>query len=191
MKKNGYHGGLNPQEMVVPIAVLSSTDDLPKGWSEQPIDTPVWWDEPSLNDPTIEPTTTQLKQTKPQPVGTLFDMETESPMPIVTGSTVPKWIARLFACPVFADQKRLGGRGVPADEVFTKLLSALDARGGKLTSLALARALEFPTVRLPGLLAKAERVLNVDGYDVLRRDDASDTIELNRDLLFKQFDLVE
>jgi hypothetical protein len=36
IKKNGYHGGLSPQEMIVPIAVLSSTDDLPKGWSEQP-----------------------------------------------------------------------------------------------------------------------------------------------------------
>jgi hypothetical protein len=46
-------------------------------------------------------------------------------------------------------------------------------------------------VRLPGLLAKAERILNVDGYDVLRRDEVSDTIELNRDLLLKQFDLVE
>jgi hypothetical protein len=51
--------------------------------------------------------------------------------------------------------------------------------------------LEFPAVRLPGLLAKAERILNVDGYDVLRRDDASDTIELNRGLLLKQFDLIE
>jgi len=60
-----------------------------------------------------------------------------------------------------------------------------------MTSAALARSLEFPPVRLPGLLAKAERILNVDGYDVLRRDDASDTIELNRDLLLKQFDLVE
>jgi hypothetical protein len=60
-----------------------------------------------------------------------------------------------------------------------------------MTSVALARALEFPPVRLPGLLAKAERILNVDGYDALRRDEASDTVELNRDLLLKQFDLVE
>ena len=101
------------------------------------------------------------------------------------------WVSRLLACPVFEDQKRLGGRGVPADDVLTKLLSALDERGGKMTSVALARALKFPAVRLPGLLAKAERILNVDGYDVLRRDDASDTVELNRDLLLKQFDLIE
>jgi hypothetical protein len=92
---------------------------------------------------------------------------------------------------VFEDQKRLGGRGVPADDVLAKLLSALDERGGKMTSVALARTLAFPAVRLPGLLAKAERIFNVDGYDVLRRDDTSDTVELNRDLLLKQFDLVE
>jgi hypothetical protein len=60
-----------------------------------------------------------------------------------------------------------------------------------MTRAALARTLEFPAVRLPGLLAKAERILNVDGYDVLRRDEVSDTIELKRDLLLKQFDLVE
>ena len=31
MMKNGYHGGLTPQEMVVPIVVLSGTDKSPAG----------------------------------------------------------------------------------------------------------------------------------------------------------------
>ncbi len=75
--------------------------------------------------------------------------------------------------------------------MFARLLGTLDRRGGKLTSGALARALEFPPLRLSGLLAKAQRVLNIDGYAVLSRDDASDTVELNRELLLKQFDLVE
>lgn len=191
MKKNGYHGGLTPQEMVIPIAVLSSTDSFPAGWSEQPIDTPVWWDEPSPTDTPTEKPLPKLKPIKPQPSGTLFDLEEKEQTPVITGVTVPKWVTSLLASSVFEDQKRLGGRGIPTDDVMTKLLSALDERGGKLTSMALARTLEFPAVRLPGLLAKAERILNVDGYDVLRRDDASDTIELNRDLLLKQFDLVE
>jgi len=190
VKKNGYHGGLTPQEMVVPIAVLSSTDDLPKDWSEQPIDTPVWWDEPSTEPPAKPQPAPKLKPVKPAAKGTLFDME-EDKTPAVEGVTVPEWVSRLLSCAVFEDQKRLGGRGVPTDEMLTKLLSALDQRGGKMTAVALARALEFPPVRLPGLLAKTERILNVDGFDVLRRDDASDTIELNRDLLLKQFDLVE
>ena len=198
IKKNGYHGGLSPQEMIVPIAVLSSTDDLPKGWSEQPIDTPTWWDEPSLEPVAPVQPVPRLKPTKPQEKGRLFDLEDISSQVSVVSSQldegktpVPKWVIRLLTCPVFEEQKRLGGRGVPAGEVLTKLLSVLDQRGGKMTSVALARALEFPPVRLPGLLAKAERILNVDGYDALRRDEASDTVELNRDLLLKQFDLVE
>ncbi|HEX7379713.1 MAG TPA: BREX-2 system phosphatase PglZ, partial [Pirellulales bacterium] len=36
VKKNGYHGGLNPQEMVVPIAVLTTSTDFPDGWTEMP-----------------------------------------------------------------------------------------------------------------------------------------------------------
>ncbi|MEZ6051283.1 MAG: BREX-2 system phosphatase PglZ [Planctomycetaceae bacterium] len=192
IKKNGYHGGLTPLEMIIPIAVLASTDDFPSGWSEQPVDTPAWWDEPApaAEKKEREKPIPQLKPVQPRPTGTLFDLE-EQPTPAVTGVTVPKWVSNLVRSPVFEEQKRFGGRGIPTDEVFTQLLSVLDERGGKMTSLALARVLEFPAVRLPGLLAKAERVLNIDGYDVLRRDDASDTIELNRNLLLKQFDLVE
>ena len=189
IKKNGYHGGVTPQEMIAPIAVLASTDDFPKNWSEQPIDTPSWWDETSPTDTRAVEPTPKLKPVTPKSKGTLFDMDDE--VPASTETKTPAWISRLVVCNVFEDQKRFGGRGVPTDDVFTSLLSALDDRGGKMTSAALARALEFPAVRLPGLLAKAERVLNVDGYDVLRRDDASDTIELNRNLLLTQFDLVE
>jgi uncharacterized membrane protein len=42
--------------------------------------------------------------------------------------------------------------------------------------------------------AKAVRLLaapNIDGYAVLTRDEASDTVALHRDLLWKQFDLYE
>jgi hypothetical protein len=67
---------------------------------------------------------------------------------------------------------------------------ALDSRGGKMTTAALARAINCPPIRFRGLLAVAQRVLNVDGYAVLARDEASDTVELNRDLLCRQFDLV-
>ena len=209
IKKNGYHGGVSPQEMIAPIVVLASTDDFPQDWSEQPIDTPGWWDDVSPTGAVKTQPTPKLKPIKPQPKGTLFDMGDEEAVSTPAGAATPResqtptgsqtatesqtpaWVSRLIACSVFEDQKRFGGRGIPTDDVFTRLLSALDDRGGKMTSAALARALEFPAVRLPGLLAKAERVLNVDGYDVLRRDDASDTIELNRNLLLTQFDLVE
>ena len=31
LKKNGYHGGISPQEMVVPIAVLYAGESYPVG----------------------------------------------------------------------------------------------------------------------------------------------------------------
>ena len=80
-------------------------------------------------------------------------------------------------------------RAVPANEVLSRLLVAIDERGGKITSPALARAIQFSPTRLRGLLAIAQRVLNVDGFLVLTRDEASDTVELDRNLLCRQFDL--
>jgi hypothetical protein len=42
-KKNGYHGGANPQEIVTPIAVLSSSKIIPSGWIESSNQFPTWW----------------------------------------------------------------------------------------------------------------------------------------------------
>lgn len=200
MNKNGYHGGINPQEMVVPIVVLACSEDLPTDWSEAPVESPAWWDEQQGSDNMIvEPVQTPSKPAKPskkRQSPTLFDLGEEEdtqprPVPAATlpATKTPEWVQRLLASPVFTDQKRLGGRAVPDDDVFDRLLTLLDRRGGKMTSAALARSLEFPPLRLRGLLAVMQRVLNVDGYPVLSRDDASDTIELNRDLLITQFDL--
>ncbi|MBI2875436.1 MAG: hypothetical protein HYY20_00985 [Candidatus Tectomicrobia bacterium] len=77
---------------------------------------------------------------------------------------------------------------MPADEVIVRLLAALDCHGGLLTATALSRAIDYPAIRLRGLLAVMQRILNIDGYAVLTRDEASDTVELNRDLLCRQFD---
>jgi hypothetical protein len=103
---------------------------------------------------------------------------------------VPTWITALLASPLLAEQKRLAGRTVPADELISTLLTALDRHGGTLTATALARVIAYPSLRLRGLLAVLQRVLNIDGYAVLTRDEASDTIVLHRDLLCRQFDLV-
>jgi hypothetical protein len=42
-KKNGYHGGVNPQELVTPVAVLSSGKSFPSGWIESLNKFPSWW----------------------------------------------------------------------------------------------------------------------------------------------------
>lgn len=191
VKKNGYHGGLNPQEMVVPIVVLGSGESAPLGWCETALEVPGWWEEPVPAGQTTQPATLKPKPVEQGRTGTLFDMGNEEPPSAVIpfSGSAPEWISRLLASEVFGEQRRLAGRAVPEDAVFARLLAALEARGGKMTSPALARAIDRPLVRLPGLLAVMQRVLNVDGYPVLGRDEPSDTIELNRDLLLRQFDL--
>ncbi|MEY2978199.1 MAG: hypothetical protein RLZZ435_2338 [Cyanobacteriota bacterium] len=50
-KKNGYHGGVNPQEMLVPVAVISSRDTYPPGWDERQMTVPDWWQtQPERNE---------------------------------------------------------------------------------------------------------------------------------------------
>ena len=58
-----------------------------------------------------------------------------------------------------------------------------------MTSAAISRSVNYPPMRLRGLLAVMQRVLNIDGFAVLTRDEASDTVDLNRELLRRQFDL--
>ena len=86
-------------------------------------------------------------------------------------------------------QKKLAERSVPSDDVLRAVLTALDQRGGRMTSAALSRSVNYPSTRLRGLLAVMQRVLNIDGFAVLTRDDASDTVDLNHELLKHQFDL--
>lgn len=181
-KKNGYHGGLTPQEMVVPIAVLCASNSYPVGWSEAPVDTPTWWEEPLDKGDTLQ-LPSPLKPMQ-QVFGPLFNLEAPFEQQI------PQWVIALLTSPIYNAQKKLAGRAVPSNDLFTKVIMALDSYGGKMTSTALARTINYPVSRVRNLLTVIQRVLNLDGYAVLTRDETSDTVELNRNLLCQQFDLV-
>lgn len=191
IKKNGYHGGLTPQEMVVPIAVLSTSDLFPAGWQEASVDLPLWWNEPPVVDAGIEREAPVIKPQPKKTPETLFDFvepETTAAAEDAEAVGLP-WIEALLSSPVFEQQKMLGGRAIPKDEVFLKLLTTIDGHGGKVTSQALAASSGLSTSRLRSTLAIVIRILNIDGYGVLTRDEASDTIALDRKLLCRQFDL--
>ncbi len=190
MKKNGYHGGLTPQEMLIPITVLAAGDVRLAGWNEIPDPTPNWWElTPSVTAPLAPmPSVKTTQRKKPE---TLWDTVEAEPTVVALEEPAlpPDWLAALMASPLFADQKKLGGRAVPSDELFTKLLTTLESAGGTLTAIALARKLGLPGFRLQGLLAVAQKVLNIDGFAVLSRESQSDTVSLDRRLLLRQFDL--
>ena len=210
IKKNGYHGGVTMQEMLVPMAVLSARDDLPEGWVEPNSDMPNWWFEPMTKRLHVEATGTDEPIEVATPVGFLFDkhvMESaksgkggatekpESKPDIVskpsTAAAAPAWIEALLNSDVYQSQKTMAGRKPPEDLLVGKLVFTLDAHGGKLTSPALALKIGVPAFRLPGTLAVVQRILNVEGYSILTKDEASDSVELNRDLLFAQFEISE
>ena len=183
IKKNGYHGGLNPQEMVVPIAVLCSSS-YPIGWVEALVDTPIWWEESISQINNIPPLPKSIKQVD---FGPLFDLPLTLEEPT---QQISQWVKTLLSSPIYNTRKKLAGRAVSSDDMFTKVLIALDSYGGKATLTALARTLSYPIARVHNLITVIQRMLNIDGYAVVAFDEAFDTIELNYDLLCQQFDLI-
>jgi hypothetical protein len=99
------------------------------------------------------------------------------------------WIEDLLRCPIYLEQSKLAVRGAPPDELMTRLLSGLHSRGGTAIKQALAQELGMPPFRVDGLIQNVSRILNVDSYEVIGFDRASDTVTLNMGLLRTQFEL--
>ena len=195
----GYHGGVNPQEMVVPIAVLIPTEESsePAGWQPEPEATPAWWDEGSDVVATPPPAPIEPEPIS-KPVGTLFDKNRDEPPPSRSRKVLPQaaepdeaqipdWLEKVFATEVFDAQRRLISRGYSSDDLFKRLLAQLDARGGRMTKPALSRALGYPPFRMDGMLSTAQRLFNVDGYPVITVEIDSDTVSFKRRTLLVQF----
>jgi hypothetical protein len=193
----GYHGGVNPQEMLVPLAVLipEGTKE-PQGWQAAPEQTPFWWEEvASSSEPIDEP-----PPPAPPPKGMLFDPEQLKPPPSpasndasdeAPGAAGPAWIEQLMATDVFESQRKRVARGYAGDAVFKQMLASLDTRGGRITKTALARAIDYPPFRISGLLSHAQRLFNVDGYPAITVDLESDTVILQKETLLVQFGLAD
>jgi hypothetical protein len=193
--KRGYHGGVNPQEMVVPIGVLTSrADRLPEGWDHARSESPAWWDEPqSRTDHEAQTPAVQKPSTeRTGKTGLLFDPETgEVPKPrretVLPAS--PTWVPALLGNDLYKAQRKLLGRAALSDTQVESFLTALASRGGVMTTTALGRALELAPFRLTGLVSTLCRVLNIDGFRVVGRSESVDEITLDVELLKRQFGL--
>jgi hypothetical protein len=190
-RKNGYHGGLSPQEVTVPLSVLVPLGMNLPGWTLAPPAQPEWWELPPIpkseepKPPVAQPArpagrkpTAQVGQ--PQ----LFE---ETELPSAPAPAEPHWISSLLSGTIYASQKQLAARVAPPDEKMRALLTALSERGGKLSRAALAQRLSLPEIRLGGMLSAVRRTLNVDQAPVLVIDEAAGTVELNIALLRQQF----
>lgn len=191
-RKNGYHGGVSPQEVTVPLSVLVPFGMTLPEWQPALPAQPEWWDLPNLESPqTVAPQpATVLRATSRRPAvpppgqSELFDTPME---PIRTATPAQDWIDAILQSQVYASQRSLAARVAPPDDQMRKLLTALAERGGKLSRAALAQRLSVPEIRLNGMLSAVRRVLNVDQATVLLVDETAGTVELNRALLMQQF----
>jgi len=193
-RKNGYHGGVSPQEVTVPLSVFAPLGTSLAGWIYAPPNQPEWWELPPLPQ-SGKPLTTTAPQAKPvrkKPVqheaqAGLF-AATDLPPPTVDAAA-QDWIECLLSSPIYASQRQLAARVAPPDETMRRLLEALSERGGKLSRAALANRLSLAEVRIGGLLSAVRRMLNVDQAAVLMVDEAEGSVELNITLLQQQFKL--
>jgi hypothetical protein len=180
--KHGYHGGATPQEVLVPVAVIARS--APSGWRAVPPHEPAWWSGEAAAVTPMSPVRTA--EPKPPKSGQLSMLEPES-TPATIGAV--GWVGAFVASPAFVAQSqriRLP-RPMPAERV-ARYIGAIDANGGSIPLPALATRLAEPADQLRMALALVQRLVNLDGAEILAIR-ADQSVELNRDLLVLQFDV--
>lgn len=188
-RRNGLHGGIAPQEVLVPATVFVSGSQVPEGWNLIPQRYPDWWweSQTTASAPAQPPATPAPASKKTKAV-----IAAEATLPLFAGVAAPQavdWIDALFTSPLYREQYTRVGRNPPNPETVKRVLVALKERQCTVLKSVLAQCSGEPEIRLPGLLAMLRRILNVEGYPVLSVDEASGTVRLNLDLLRTQFDL--
>lgn len=178
--KAGYHGGAAPAEVVVPVIALvpvemSRSEDVPLA----PPQEPSWWSESTpLGTPSAEPQPADL-------VPSLFDVTEEQPTTAGLGQVIIK-------SPVYREQRKLAGRITLADAAIAGLIDRLSvAPQGRLSQADVAKALDLAPPRVLGAFEQLRKVLNVEGYAVVRRDLSTGTVILDEALAREQFGVSE
>lgn len=197
-QQNGYHGGATPQEMVSPLVILMDKTSTYSSLFACEYPKPEWWSAPPVASLLVEePRTPVAVVVSKWPKGLFDDQFEEDAKPAVTPiQSVPQattvsvaWLDRLFASAGYKDQKELVRRHAPEDGLVRRCLNALDSSGGIMTPAAFAKAADISAARIDGLIAQMQRLLNVDGYEILTFSRSENRIELNVSKLKRQFDL--
>ncbi len=193
-RRSGYHGGISPQEVVVPLGVFvptgQSEQSLGNEWGPEAVAEPSWWSaevDPGHTRDVVQVETLQpKKQVKSKaPKHPLFD----DPEAVAVDSTYPLWISDLFASEVYAAQRAMVGRQAPQETEIESVLTALLNAKGTATFDLLRSRTKMIERRLRLFLIPLARLLNVDGIQVLAVDNTSRTVTLNQKLLAVQFDI--
>lgn len=109
--------------------------------------------------------------------------------PLPTPRRLPQapWADELFASQTYKDQLKPLSRGNLKEADVRATLAAVYARGGTASFAAIADATGQPAVRIPGMVAMLERLLNIDGFGVFTTDRSAQEVRLDEGLLLTQF----
>ena len=204
--KAGYHGGAAPAEAVVPVAVLVP-GAVPEDVSLHlaPPQEPAWWIDPvTPADPVPAPppaatppprSAVDYRRRRQDAPPTLFDEPDAEPAPAPPDQEVQEQVvqrspvsAAVLKSTAYTAQKKIAGRVSVTDDQVRGLLDALVAAPGhRLVPAQAAAALAVSPVTLRGAVLHVQRLLNVEGYPVLRVDADGSTVVLDEALLREQF----
>ena len=184
-KRNGYHGGVTLQEAVVPVGVFVGPGEVLDGWEPAPLPYPPWWTEEEPQPAHARLPLTEMVEpvlpAAPQP-----DMFAEAERARSAAAT--RW-KRLFTSEVYAAQRALSAKGAPDDDAARAALDALCKSNGRLPVLSLAKSLGAAPSHARRAIDGLQRLLNVDGYPVLRLSADAEHVELDSTLLVERFEL--
>jgi len=176
-KKNGYHGGCHPAELLAPLMVLAPVSSTPEGWHEIPYSKPVWWlDRAVTIGPSVQAKKTERPAKKKAPESGQMLLIEEPP------TLLPEFAERALQHPVIASQWK-NHKDEPDTEWASKLLRALDENAGAAGVSQLASALGLPEDRFRYLLGVAANLLSLDGQYLVSLSPDMQKVLLNKSVL--------
>ena len=193
-KKHGYHGGVTPQEVLCPLAVVLPPGVALDGWGELSTLEPWWWraggrpiDLERLRIRAERKSEAPEVHIDPTGQADLFGAPRKPPIEVeAVGIDLPRWLQSLVASHILEAQREIAGRGALQDEDLVSLLLALEAARGVARINLVAEHLGLPIPRARSKVAALQRMMNIDGYQVVATE-SDGTIRFNRDLLVTQF----
>ena len=96
---------------------------------------------------------------------------------------------RLFSSEVYAAQRALAAKGAPDDDAVRAALDALYEANGRLPVSSVGKQLSAAPPHARRAIDGLQRLLNVDGYPVLRLSADAEHVELDSTLLVERFEL--
>lgn len=189
-RKAGYHGGASLAEMTVPVlGLLPSMDAVPSGWHVLTDPAPSWW-EAHTHGVLPVPSPAAAKQAKARK-----PVEPDGAVPLFTVDEQPTAPAtslgrQVVATEVYAGQRRFVPRA-PDAETVAAVIDALVTAGNRLPLNAVAQVAGRAARRPEFFAAVLERLLNVDGYQILSTVDGGRSVQLNVEMLRVQFGVGE